>query len=135
MSISSYAEIFALCELSVIFFICFLISLENLFISSKYGKKHMLWAVPVSDVSISAPNNIHTLSLYIIPPSSISYASPDCKKFSISSITYGDAESIIPATCIPFLSAHSFAILAKLRLPASSDFYWFTILTSSNVYV
>ena len=54
-------------------------------------------------------------SLYIIPPSSISYASPVAKKFSISSITYGDAQSIIPTTLIPFLSAHSFAMFAKFK--------------------
>ena len=42
------------------------------------GKKHILWALPqfpfmpVSDVSISLPRIIHTLSLYIIPPSLIS---------------------------------------------------------------
>ena len=56
---------------------------------------------------------MHTLSLYIIPPSSISYACPVLKKFSISSITYGDAQSIIPTTFIPFLSTHSFAMFAK----------------------
>ena len=58
---------------------------------------------------------MHTLSLYIIPPSSNSYASPVFKKFSISSITYGDAQSIIPTTFIPFLSAHSFAMFAKFK--------------------
>ena len=92
------------------FFICVLISCENPFISFKCGKKHTLCAAPLfpflptSEVSTSLPSNMQTLSLYIIPPSFISYASPVFKKFSISSITYGDAQSIIPTTLIPFLS-------------------------------
>ena len=63
--------------------------------------------------------------MYIIPPSSISYASPVAKKFSISSITYGDAQSIIPTTLIPFLSAHSFAIFAKFNDLAAVIFIGF----------
>ena len=55
------------------------------------------------------------LSLYIIPPSLISYASPVFKNSSMSLITYGDAQSIIPTISIPFLSLHYFAILAKFK--------------------
>ena len=61
MSIKSYAEISALCELSVMFLIWWLISFEKPFISFKYGKKHILCALPAcpfkpfSDVSISLP--------------------------------------------------------------------------------
>jgi len=61
--------------------------------SFRCGKKHTLCAaphfpfLPTSDVSTSLPNNIQTLSLYIIPPSFNSYASPVFKKFSMSSIT------------------------------------------------
>ena len=110
------------------FFICVLISCENPFISFKCGKKQTLCAaphfpfLPFSDVSTSLPNKIHTLSLYIIPPSFNSYASPVFRNFSISSITYGDAQSIIPTMLIPFLSAHSFAILAKFKLLAAVIF-------------
>ena len=113
------------------FFIWLLISFEKAFISDKCGKKHTLCAAPhfpsllTSEVSTSLPNSIHTLSLYIIPPSSISYASPVFKKFSISSNTYGEAQSIIPTIWIPFLSAHSLAMLAKLRLFAAVIFIGF----------
>ena len=86
-----------------------------------------------SDVSTSLPKIMHTLSLYIIPPSSNSYASPVFKKFSISSITYGDAQSIIPTTFIPFLSAHSFAMFAKFNDLVCCYFYWFSIFTSSYI--
>ena len=119
ISISSYPETSERWVLNVILCICLLISLEKPLISDKCGKKHTLCAaphfpfLPTSEVSTSLPNNIQTLSLYIMPPSSISYASPVFKKFSISSITYGDAQSIIPTILIPFLSAHSFAMLAK----------------------
>ena len=100
--------------------------------SFKYGKKHTLCAaphfpfLPISEVSTSLPKRIHTLSLYIIPPSFSSYASPVFKNFSISSITYGDAQSIIPTMFIPFLSAHSFAMLAKFNDFAAVIFYWFS---------
>ena len=43
----------------------------------------------------------------------------------MSSITYGDAQSIIPTMFIPFLSAHSFAMFAKLRLLAAVIFIGF----------
>lgn len=75
ISINSYPDKSERCVLKVIFFKCLDSSLENAFISFKNGKKHKLWAapdfpfLPISVVSTSLPNKIHTLSLYIIPPS------------------------------------------------------------------
>ena len=133
ISINSYPETSDLCVLNVIFFICVLISVEKPFMSFKNGKKQTLCAAPLfpflpsSDVSTSLPSKIHTLSLYIIPPSSNSYASPVSKNLSISSITYGDAQSIIPTIFIPFFSAHSFAIFAKFSDFAAVIFIGFPL--------
>ena len=75
ISINSYPDKSVRCVLNVMFFKCFESSFENAFISFTNGKKHKLWADPdfpflaTSVVSTSLPNNMQTLSLYIIPPS------------------------------------------------------------------
>ena len=77
---------------------------------------------------------MQTLSLYIIPQSSNSYASPVFKNSSISAITYGDAQSIIPTIFIPFLSSHSFAIFAKFKLLAAVIFIGLLFFVLSYVF-